>query len=83
MRLGVAAAVVDGALVRGDVEVADGVVAAVGLEGGDGSGLAVPGLVDLQVNGFAGVDFLQRPRRTSRSPAGRSPAAACSGTSRR
>ena len=59
MRLGVAAAVVDGALVRGDVEVADGVVRAVGLEGGNGSGLAVPGLVDLQVNGFAGVDFLQ------------------------
>ena len=58
MRLGVAAAVVDGALVRGDVEVADGVVGAVGLESGGGAGLAVPGLVDLQVNGFAGVDFL-------------------------
>ena len=55
MRLGVAAAVVDGALVRGDVEVADGVVRAVGLAGG-GSGLAIPGLVDLQVNGYAGVD---------------------------
>ncbi|MGZ8686864.1 MAG: N-acetylglucosamine-6-phosphate deacetylase [Gaiellaceae bacterium] len=57
MRLGVAAAVVDGALVRGDVEVTGELVTAVGLAGG-GSGLAVPGLVDLQVNGFAGVDLL-------------------------
>ena len=56
MRLDVAAALVDGVLVRGDVEVADGRVAAVGLAGG-GSGIAVPGFVDLQVNGFAGVDF--------------------------
>lgn len=58
MRLGVAAAVVDGALVCGDVEVRDGVVVAVGLAS-SGSGIAVPGLVDLQVNGFAGVDLLQ------------------------
>lgn len=58
MRLGVAAAVVDGQLVRGDVEVDDGLVAAVGLPGGT-SGLAVPGLVDLQVNGYRGVDVLQ------------------------
>jgi N-acetylglucosamine-6-phosphate deacetylase len=57
MRLGVAAAVVDGTLVRGDVDVTDGVVVSVGLAG-DGSGIAVPGLVDLQVNGFAGVDLL-------------------------
>jgi len=57
MRLGVAAAVVEGALVRGDVEVADGTVAAVGLAG-SGVGLAIPGLVDLQVNGYAGVDVL-------------------------
>ena len=52
-----AAAVVEGALVRGDVEVADGRVAAVG-RAGEGRGLAVPGLVDLQVNGYAGVDVL-------------------------
>lgn len=58
MRLGVAAAVVDGSLVRGDVEVTGDLVTAVGLAG-RGSGLAVPGLVDLQVNGFAGVDLLQ------------------------
>lgn len=42
---------------RGDVDVVDGTVAAVGLTG-SGSGLAVPGLVDLQVNGYAGVDVL-------------------------
>ena len=34
----------------------DGKIAAVGVEGG-GSGIAIPGLVDLQVNGFGGVDF--------------------------
>jgi N-acetylglucosamine-6-phosphate deacetylase len=58
MRLGVAAALVDGLEVVGDVEIADGRIAAVGLSPAGGSGLAVPGFVDLQVNGFAGVDFL-------------------------
>ena len=56
MRLGVAAAIVEGELVAGDVSVADGCVAEVGLAPA-GHGLAVPGFVDLQVNGFAGVDF--------------------------
>ncbi|MEX0659982.1 MAG: N-acetylglucosamine-6-phosphate deacetylase [Egibacteraceae bacterium] len=56
-RLGVAAALVDGQLVRGDVATADGLVRQVGLSG-SGRGLAVPGFVDLQVNGFAGTDFL-------------------------
>jgi N-acetylglucosamine-6-phosphate deacetylase len=56
-RLGVAAALVDGELVVGDVEVGDGGrVVAVGRPGA-GSGTVVPGLVDLQVNGFAGVEF--------------------------
>jgi N-acetylglucosamine-6-phosphate deacetylase len=58
MRLGVAAALVGGVYRLGDVEIdAEGRIAAVGVSGG-GRGLAVPGLVDIQVNGFAGVDFL-------------------------
>ena len=58
MRLGVEAALIDGTLVPGDVEIADGAVAAYGLAGANGSGVAVPGFVDLQVNGFAGVDLM-------------------------
>src|SRR4051795_4838360 len=57
MRLGVGAALVDGTLVAGDVEVAGGEISAVGLRSSNGSGIASPGFVDLQVNGFAGVDF--------------------------
>ncbi|MET1073812.1 MAG: N-acetylglucosamine-6-phosphate deacetylase [Umezawaea sp.] len=54
-----AGALVDGAYRRGDVDVdrTTGRIAAVGLRE-PGRGIAVPGLVDLQVNGFAGVDFL-------------------------
>ena len=62
MRLGVKAAIVGGELVRGDVEVVDDRVSAVGLESADGRGFAAPGFVDLQVNGFAGVDFLDADR---------------------
>jgi N-acetylglucosamine-6-phosphate deacetylase len=57
MRLGVSAALVDGELLPGDVEVVDGRVVAVGLAGSGGRGIAAPGFVDLQVNGYAGVDF--------------------------
>lgn len=53
------AAVVDGELVAGDVAVDDGVVVSVGEPVGSGAtDVAVPGFIDLQVNGFAGVDFL-------------------------
>jgi N-acetylglucosamine-6-phosphate deacetylase len=58
VRLGVAAALVDGAVIEGDVEIAGARVEAVGVAGGAGSGLAVPGFIDVQVNGFAGIDFL-------------------------
>ena len=59
MRLGVQCALVRGKLVPGDVEVRDGAIAAVGLGAGGGRGIAAPGFVDLQVNGFAGVDLTQ------------------------
>lgn len=59
MRLGVAAALVDGAIVPGDVIVEEAIVARVGSAPRGSRGLAVPGFIDLQVNGFAGVDFLR------------------------
>jgi N-acetylglucosamine-6-phosphate deacetylase len=62
VRLGVEAAVVRGELVHGDVEVDGGVVLAVGLPPGARGRVAVPGLVDIQVNGYAGVDFLAASR---------------------
>jgi N-acetylglucosamine-6-phosphate deacetylase len=58
VRLGVEAAVVDGRLVPGDVEVVEGRITGLGIPRVDGHGIAAPGFVDLQVNGFAGVDFL-------------------------
>jgi N-acetylglucosamine-6-phosphate deacetylase len=58
MRLGVEAALVDGQLVAGDLEILGGRVAGLGLASPNGRGIAVPGFVDLQVNGFSGVDFL-------------------------
>jgi N-acetylglucosamine-6-phosphate deacetylase len=58
MKLGVEAAVLAGRIVPGDVEVADGRIARFGVAGRNGRGIAVPGFVDLQVNGFGGIDFL-------------------------
>ena len=58
MRLGVEAALVRGALVPGDVEVVDGRIEAVGLARTTRGRVAIPGFVDLQVNGYGGVDFL-------------------------
>jgi N-acetylglucosamine-6-phosphate deacetylase len=57
VRLGVGAALVDGELVEGDVTIGDGAVAEVGVRPA-GSGTAVPGFVDLHINGVAGIDFL-------------------------
>jgi N-acetylglucosamine-6-phosphate deacetylase len=56
-RLGVSAAFVDGELVPGDVATDGEHVVAVGLPA-SGSRIAVPGLVDLQVNSYAGIDAL-------------------------
>ena len=57
MRLGVSAAIVDGQLVPADLEVRDGRVSAL-RPPASGHRIAIPGLIDLQVNGYAGVDFM-------------------------
>src|SRR5581483_7355398 len=57
VRLGVEAAVVEGALVPGDVELDGDRIARVGIRGTGGTGIAAPGFVDLHVHGFGGVDF--------------------------
>lgn len=62
MRLGVAAALVGGRRLPGDVLLEDRRVTRVGMAPRGSSGLAIPGFVDLQVNGFAGVDVLGADR---------------------
>jgi N-acetylglucosamine-6-phosphate deacetylase len=59
VQLGVQAAIVDGVVVPGDVSIdtAEGTIAAVGVQPAGAHGLAAPGFIDMQVNGFAGVDF--------------------------
>jgi N-acetylglucosamine-6-phosphate deacetylase len=62
VRLGVEAAVVAGELVPGDIEIRDRRIEDVGLARG-GTGIAAPGFVDLQVNGYGGIDLLTEPER--------------------
>ncbi len=56
-RLGVAAALVGGCWVGGDAVVERGRLVKWGLTPAVGSKVVAPGFVDLQVNGFAGVDY--------------------------
>jgi N-acetylglucosamine-6-phosphate deacetylase len=57
--VGVQAALVDGQLIPGDVRIEGGLVSATGIEAAPTArGIAVPGFIDLHINGFAGVDFL-------------------------
>jgi N-acetylglucosamine-6-phosphate deacetylase len=56
--LGVSAALVDGALMPGDVEVDHDTVTRVGLPPAANGRIASPGFLDAQVNGFAGVDVM-------------------------
>ena len=58
MKLGVEAALFEGTLVPGDVEISDGRIARIGVASRNGRGVAAPGFLDLQVNGFGGIDFL-------------------------
>lgn len=55
-RMGVTGAVIGGRWVPGDISIHEGVIDQVGLPPGK-AGLAIPGFVDLQVNGFGGVNF--------------------------
>lgn len=62
MRLGVEAALVRGTLLPGDIAVDAGRVVDVGLSPARRGRIAVPGFVDIQVNGYGGVDFLGASR---------------------
>jgi N-acetylglucosamine-6-phosphate deacetylase len=58
MRLGVRAALAEGTVVEGDVEIEGERIARLGVRPPGPAGIAVPGFVDIHVNGFAGVDFV-------------------------
>jgi N-acetylglucosamine-6-phosphate deacetylase len=70
MKLDVRAALVDGSWVPGDVEIDDGRIGRVGLLPAGRHGVAVPGFIDLQVNGFSGVSFSACDRSTFEQAAG-------------
>ena len=55
MRLGVKAALAGGELIDGDVDIEDGVIARLAVSPAGSDGIAVPGFVDLHINGIAGV----------------------------
>jgi N-acetylglucosamine-6-phosphate deacetylase len=57
MRLGVRECLVDGRRVAGDVVIEGSKIAAIGVPPAGERGLAVPGFIDVQVNGFGGIDF--------------------------
>ena len=62
-RMGVKGVIVDGQHYPGDISIKDGVVDQIGLPPGK-SGIVIPGFVDVQVNGFAGVDFTTATRQS-------------------
>ena len=64
-----ASALVGDDLVAGDVSIAGGRIEATGLSPA-GTGLALPGFIDPQVNGFAGVDFLDASPEQLRAAGG-------------
>jgi N-acetylglucosamine-6-phosphate deacetylase len=58
VRLGVKAALAGGELIDGDVDIEDGVIARLGVSPAGPEGVAVPGFVEVHINGIAGIDFL-------------------------